>query len=303
MEGKFISLTMHQITLGSRKLSVLAPDDPYGSHLLACYIQESARLRNFIFTHFSGIENGVFADVGANIGFTSLLMSEISKGALIHAFEPSKDVYNLLLGNTAGNDQIHAFNLAVSDQISRLSFSSNSAYGHIELNTKNHDETIDSIDLFSHARSASIAKFDFVKIDVEGFELSVFRGLKNIADVVYFEFNPWCIIAHSRSNPLEVLEEIMQDWRIYRFVDDVTLECIDSPSTLAHDTIVYKALDDFVAVRKDVADHIELRTKLNQHFLAEEVLNAVWMPIKSLIKSKIKNKIIRLLQVFRGIVR
>ena len=299
---------MHQITLGSLQLAVLGHDDPYARHLRASYIQESAKLRNFVFTHFSGTENVVFADVGANIGFTSLLMSEIVQGALIHAFEPSKDVYDLLLKNIRRDSRISAFNLAVSDKSSSLSFSSNSAYGHIELNAVKHDETIDSIDLFSHARSAGISKFDFVKIDVEGFELSVFRGLRGIADVVYFEFNPWCIVAYSRGNPLEVLEEIMQDWLVYRFADDATLELIDSPSTLAHDTIVFKALDDFVAVRKNVSDRIALKTQLRRHFLAEQVVmaavcNVVEKPAKNLVISKIKNKIYRVLQALRKFVR
>jgi len=289
---------VHEITLGNRKLAVLRQDDPYARHLLSCYIQESAKLRNFIFTHFSQLENGVFADVGANIGFTSLLMSEISHGAIIHAFEPSKEVYDLLMRNIDSGNCIRAFNLAVSDQIARLGFSSNSAYGHIELGNGSREETIDAVDLFSHAQSEGISRFDFVKIDVEGFELSVFRGLGGIADVVYFEYNPWCIIAHYRGNPLEVLEEIMEDWLIYRFADDVTLELVDCPRRLAHDTIVYKALDDFVAIRKNVADRVALKVKLSEHFLVEQspVRSDVNWSIKTLIKSKIKNKLTSLLQ-------
>ena len=296
---------MHEITLGDRKLVVLRQDDPYARHLLDCYVQESAKLRNFVFTHFSGLKNGVFADVGANIGFTSLLMSEISRSAVIHAFEPSKDVYELLLKNISGANRIRAFNLAVSDQKARLGFSSNSAYGHIELSAGKCEEGIDAVDLFSHAETEGISKFDFVKIDVEGFELSVFRGLNDVTDVVYFEYNPWCIVAHYRGNPLEVLEEIMQDWLIYRFADDVTLELIDSPHRLAHDTIVYKALDDFVAVRKSAADYVVLKTRLSEHFLGEQsaMCGDVDSPMKNMIKLKIKSKLKSALRAFKKLAR
>ena len=65
--------------------------------------------------------------------------------------------------------------------------------------------------------------------------------------MVFFEFNPWTICHHYEGNPLEVIREIMDEWIIFRFASKTKLEQVDNANTLVHDTIVYKALDDFCA--------------------------------------------------------
>jgi FkbM family methyltransferase len=262
---------MVSISCGKFDLEVLSIEDPYAQHLMSSFKQDSTRLRNFIYSTYSQSDSYIVADVGANIGLTSLLMADILPNAIIHAFEPAPDVYQILRRNILSETpSIIPVNMAIADKEDDVSFISNSAYGHI---TKGgaEGEKIQCKSLYDYAKSNKIAKFDMVKVDVEGYELDVFRGLKDITDVVFFEFNPWCICSHYRGNPLEVLEEIMNDWTVYRFTTDLLLEREDCPNILTHDTIVYKSLDDFLAVRKSVSEKWGTKIKLNEHLLEDKL--------------------------------
>lgn len=82
-------MAKHSITIGGREFEVLSQDDSYAKHLIDSYINDSARLRNFLHTHYDSNSAPVIADIGANIGYTARLINELLPDALIHAFEPS----------------------------------------------------------------------------------------------------------------------------------------------------------------------------------------------------------------------
>ena len=90
-------------------------------------------LVNFLRSQFDPDGEYVIADVGANIGFTSLLMSRCLPKAVIHAFEPGKTIHELLGRNTKDR-KIVPVNSAVSNAEGTVAFQESSAYGHIILN-------------------------------------------------------------------------------------------------------------------------------------------------------------------------
>jgi FkbM family methyltransferase len=243
---------MEIVRIGELNIHALSKRDPYVSHLRASHPTESTRFLNLLETIKTTTGLHYIADIGANIGYTSLVASHAFPETKIYAFEPGKDTYECLCNNTdCKGSQITPVNIAVSDRAGKASFIENSAYGSLCHPDREPEESIivDQTTLSRFAKDNDISRFDIAKIDVEGFELDVINGLAGACDLIYFEFNPWAICFNYRKNPLEVLEEIGRTWRILRYQHDTILE--EHPiAKLAHDVIAFKSLDDFVATRK-----------------------------------------------------
>jgi FkbM family methyltransferase len=143
---------------------------------------------NFLKMVLEGIE-GVFIDVGANIGSYSLIMSEI-KGIQVISIEPHPDTYSRLCNNIKLNDRpnVIPLNIAVSDQntvltlmISSLTSTQNKIVDH-DIPAENTitvlGKTLDTL-----CTELSIIP-TVVKIDVEGHEENVLNGFsKKIGSV------------------------------------------------------------------------------------------------------------------------
>lgn len=140
------------------------------------------------------VKKGTIAlDVGANIGYFTLLLSRLvgKKGKVI-AFEPSEFAYGLLKENIKVNylKNIIVYQQAVSDAAGETnffegpkgyevynSFSSPVAKGSEGIHFTQRKVRVDTID--NILDKLGISQVDFVKIDVEGAELKVIRGMKN----------------------------------------------------------------------------------------------------------------------------
>lgn len=115
-------------------------------------------------------------DVGASIGWYSVLACQASSNAVVHAFEANPEIFPYLSANSAGRP-IHAHATAVSDTVGTLDFfcapSSNlsSASRAVGRKITVPSTTLDELGLET---------VDFVKIDVEGGELAVLRGARRL---------------------------------------------------------------------------------------------------------------------------
>lgn len=141
-----------------------------------------------------------FIDIGANAGLHSLFVSPLID-VNIYAIEPSADNFIALLTNIRLNNakNIHPINigLASKDSFSYLGNDTPANSGTIkivdEANKKNsHLIRLSTLaDLVKHLNLSAIK---LIKIDVEGFEMSVFRGFFGKCDVIpeniIMEFNP-----------------------------------------------------------------------------------------------------------------
>ena len=124
-----------------------------------------------------------FFDIGANVGYYSILASRlVGPAGKIASFEPL--VRNLAYLhrhvelNHAGNVRLLPFALSSENTILSFSTGPNSAMGHLELNGGG-DVLVPTITLDEIAERLGLIP-DVMKMDVEGAEMEVFRGAERV---------------------------------------------------------------------------------------------------------------------------
>ena len=135
-------------------------------------------------------ENCVVYDVGANIGYhTTAFASKVKK---VYAFEPHPKNFALLQKNTEPFDNVDIAQCAVSNHWSTCyinDYDENKIgnFGNVGILDHEQGIAVPAVEL----DSADLPPPDFIKIDVEGHELSVLEGCKNIiatrTPVIYYE--------------------------------------------------------------------------------------------------------------------
>jgi len=131
----------------------------------------------------SGLDDPVVVDVGANVGQHSLFASTIASH--VHAFEPFPPVGEKLKEKIARNQlrnvTVHECGLGESDRL--LAFrpptTSNTGTGSF-CDPQDGSESIELqvVAADRYFPEAGIDRIDYLKIDVEGFETSVLKGME-----------------------------------------------------------------------------------------------------------------------------
>ena len=138
-------------------------------------------------------------DIGANIGFYTLLLSElIGSEGHVHAFEPDAINFKRLSAMAGHKSNITLVPKAVSDRSGKLLIYTSPQLNvdHRTYKVANYKETIAvdgmSIDDYVGGRF----RVDFIKMDIQGYELHALRGMErtviaNPAIVIFSEFWPY----------------------------------------------------------------------------------------------------------------
>jgi FkbM family methyltransferase len=130
------------------------------------------------------MDRPVILDIGANVGHHSFFFASL--GADVHAFEPNPTLWPFIEAKMAAarftNVSLHKFGLASDDRT--LSFhvpdSANSGTGHFMTEPRFPSAEVNTLPVRNGDDFLSrhgISKVDLVKIDVQGFESEVLRGL------------------------------------------------------------------------------------------------------------------------------
>lgn len=173
--------------------------------------------------HFKAIINSgdVILDVGANIGFHTLYFAELTGVAgKVFAFEPVPVNFNSLQNNTNLNDfsQIVLVNKALGNVNEILDIHINEqnqnpgAYNLLETGIKN--ATVECIKGDDYIREHCIQTVNFIKVDVEGFELEVFKGLSN----TILKFKPKIIFEYDANYQSKINEDSKE---LFYFLTDL----------------------------------------------------------------------------------
>lgn len=183
---------------------------------------------------FSNRGDLVLFDVGANRGDYSVLLKKLfQENATIHAFEPSKHTFEMLQEKVGNQDRVFLHQKALGESLARLTLfypvkgaGLASLYDrkldHFGIETKVAEQvTVVTLDGFCQEKE--IMKIDFLKLDVEGHELSVLKGAKQMLDAgkihaIQFEFGG-CNI-DSRTFFQDFYYLLSPSFWIYRIVKD-----------------------------------------------------------------------------------
>jgi FkbM family methyltransferase len=128
-------------------------------------------------------ERSVVLDIGANIGVMTRIFAR--RAAHVHAFEPAPRALALLRANAPDNATIHP--VALADRCGTVRFAEVESLDMSSISNEGVEvpaRTVDSLGL----------KPDFIKIDVEGYEIQVLRGARETlkaGPIIMFEaLNP-----------------------------------------------------------------------------------------------------------------
>lgn len=127
---------------------------------------------------------GIFIDIGTHIGKWSIYTAKYSKAEKIYSFEPSKINFKYLKTNIKLNkieDKIELINKGVSSKKGEISFFfDNKKTGCSGVSEKGNTKIeVITLDSFIKQRKIDINKISLIKIDVEGHEFEVLKGMKN----------------------------------------------------------------------------------------------------------------------------
>lgn len=160
------------------------PDDPVDMAMLfGTYERSTTRLL------MRELRPGmVFLDIGAHIGYYTCLAAKLvgPRGRVV-AFEPHSRNVALLRNNVTvnGYDQVTVVNKAVWDREERKLLYENEAWGSHSLYQYASAFTgaaleVETVSLDHFTSSQGLDRVDVVKIDAEGSEVPVLRGMRNL---------------------------------------------------------------------------------------------------------------------------
>lgn len=171
-------------------------------------------------------EGALFIDIGANVGYFARLASPIigEKGT-VYAFEAEPENFLSLSLNSRSLTNVICLNFAVSDKNAFLNiYHSSHSSCHSIIDTDNHLDgsqftvpTI-SMDHFWNLYLNRAAVIDLIKIDVEGAEMLVLNGMKDVISsrvikTMIIEFCPK-IIRNAGYNLSDIYETLASDFSI-----------------------------------------------------------------------------------------
>ena len=181
--------------------------DVVGRHLYKYHAHEPA-LGDWLVRNVECREGDVFLDIGANIGWYSMLFSRMARpGSRIFAFEPDALNSRLLRENLAMNDAraVEVVEAAVAESSGRAKlyrYGDNNLGRHSMLETRGRAAVeIDTIGLddfwAQHKLAETVVRL--LKIDVEGYEYFALNSGKAVlrrTAMVVSEYSPDVMVSH-----------------------------------------------------------------------------------------------------------
>ena len=160
----------------------------------------------------------IVIEVGANIGAHTLYLSKLVGNGYVFAFEPQRLVFQNLCANLALNSisNVYAYQEAISDEngsilIPECDFTKNNNFGGINIENTKNGTTVNKQKLDNFLNK--INRLKLLKIDVEGMEILVIKGAKELID----KFRPIIYVENDRQEHSKELIELLWslDYKMY----------------------------------------------------------------------------------------
>ncbi len=162
-------------------------------------------------------EGDVFLDLGANIGYFTMLASSLVKASgKVIVFEPNPQnqqlIYSSLIESCVENVTVYPY--AVSDVAAILRFTTIGSNGGIitEKSKKSPQHLLVPSVVLDEILGNEL-KIDLIKIDVEAHEPEAVRGMegliKKLRPKIITEFHPWAMKINSTVPPVAYLEQLI----------------------------------------------------------------------------------------------
>jgi FkbM family methyltransferase len=200
------------------------------------------------------IRGGVFYDIGANVGSVSEAM--VGHASRIVAVEPDADIFPHLaarMGRRAicvqalvgpeGEERVFLHNQLASASSTSVAPGDAPPHGYLTPRAM----TAVSLDRIAREHGAP----DLIKIDVEGFELSVLASAPEVLarrPVVVMEFNSVCLSNFGRVNPRDAIDRILAMFPRVETITQTGRERVSDPYTfIYHNILTHGSVDNLVA--------------------------------------------------------
>ncbi len=201
----FLRTPSNTITKNFGAFSIFIPDDRAWAFSNEGYYEHNVEfwLKTISNRYRDELKNTAFMDIGANIGYYSVLLSKLF--SKIYAFEPVSSTVNILKKNIvlSGSANISHLNYALSDNAGneQINLYDNSGQNSL-VRRKDVDgqyiqcsgiQSVELVSLDGISKKMNFLKPGLMKIDVEGFEINVLKGAKNTIEdakpIIIFEFS------------------------------------------------------------------------------------------------------------------
>lgn len=177
-------------------------------------------------------KNPIVFDVGANVGkYISYLDKYIKTDYTAYCFEPSKSTFKELTNNTSHLKNIKLLNIGLGDKTETLTLYSNTvsntqssiikrdmSHWEKEYNLVNEEKVdLTTLDLF--CKENEIDFIDFMKVDVEGYEMNLFNGAQeylNSKKIGAIQFELGVASVDGKYFFKDVFYLLNENYRIYR---------------------------------------------------------------------------------------
>lgn len=168
---------------------------------------------------YAKINNGnVILDVGSNIGEVLLNMAKVNPEGTIYGFEPVKSTFEKLQKNVSLNrfSSISLHQLALSDTNEIVYYQTKEGHSGGTMMSKESknisQDFIEAKTLDHFVEMNSIEKIDFIKVDIEGFEMNFLKGaietLKKFKPSIFMEVD--CAKLNRQNSSAEELIATLQ---------------------------------------------------------------------------------------------
>jgi FkbM family methyltransferase len=171
-------------------------------------------------------------DIGANFGYYTGVLSRLTDGAVL-AFEPNPDIADMLQKSIDFNkfDNVTLKACALGSEDDTLTLSLADAYqgsGSLlmdedffktwDANTRTYEVPVKRLDDSVGRRK----RWDFIKIDVEGWEPEVFKGAEKV-----LSYGPLIAVEISPDHPVQFIDKLFKEYDVKNIAFDGSEEVVN----------------------------------------------------------------------------